>query len=375
MQTSVTSSDLRATNRRRVLNTVYQRKEISKQGLSQELCMSLPTVTQNLKELETAGLVERKGLYESTGGRKAHIYRFVADARVAVGVVLLKDLYRIVAVDLYGVELKSEEVHRPFSCDDGYFLQMGGHVNDLIAALGCDPVRILGVCIALQGLISPDQTAVAYGEILNCTGLTLDRVAAGIPYPCTLIHDTEAAAAAELWARKDLTDAVLLSLTKNFGGAVITGGRVHHGLELASGIIEHMRLYPYGRPCYCGKQGCIEAYCSAGALKRDAGEPLETFFEGLRAGDEARSVIWQTYLRNLSIAINNIRMVFDSEFIIGGYLLRFMNAGDFEQLTQYAQEECPFETSGIRIRRSIYSGDAAAPGAAISLVKRFWDAQ
>lgn len=198
MQTSVTSSDLRATNRRRVLNAVYQRKEISKQGLSQELCMSLPTVTQNLKELEAAGLVERKGLYESTGGRKAHIYRFVADARVAVGVVLLKDLYRIVAVDLYGVELKSEEVHRPFSCDDGYFLQMGEHVNALIAALGCDPVRILGVCIALQGLISPDQTAVAYGEILNCTGLTLDRVAAGIPYPCALIHDTEAAAAAEL---------------------------------------------------------------------------------------------------------------------------------------------------------------------------------
>lgn len=30
MQTSVTSSDLRATNRRRVLNAVYQRKEISK---------------------------------------------------------------------------------------------------------------------------------------------------------------------------------------------------------------------------------------------------------------------------------------------------------------------------------------------------------
>ena len=375
MQTSVTSSDLRATNRRRVLYAVYQRKEISKQGLAQELCMSLPTVTQNLTELEAAGLVERKGLYESTGGRKAHIYHFVADAHIAVGVVLLKDLYRIVAVDLYGEELKSEEVSHPFSCDDEYFLQMGGHVNALIAALGCDNSRILGVCIALQGLISPDQTTVAYGEILSCTGLTLDRVAAGIPYPCTLIHDTDAAAAAELWARKDLTDAVLLSLTKNFGGAVITGGQVHHGLELASGIIEHMRLYPHGRLCYCGKQGCIEAYCSAGALKRDAGEPLETFFEGLRAGDRARQEIWQTYLHNLAIAINNIRMVFDSEFIIGGYLLRFMTDEDFNQLTQYAQSECPFETSGIRICRSIYSGDAAAPGAAISLIKPFWAAQ
>ena len=94
MTLSATSSDIRAANRRRVLHTVYRQKEISRQGLSQALSMSLPTVTQNLKEIEAFGLIKRQGLYESTGGRKAHIYHFVSRARIAIGVVLLKDLYR-----------------------------------------------------------------------------------------------------------------------------------------------------------------------------------------------------------------------------------------------------------------------------------------
>ena len=47
---SVTSSELRVTNRRRVLRIVYEHKEISKQDISRKLSMSLPTVTQNLKD-------------------------------------------------------------------------------------------------------------------------------------------------------------------------------------------------------------------------------------------------------------------------------------------------------------------------------------
>ncbi|MBD5456876.1 MAG: ROK family transcriptional regulator [Lachnospiraceae bacterium] len=373
MNTSVTSSALRAANRRRVLYAVYQNKEISKQGLAQNLGISLPTVTQNLHEWETIGLVERKGLYESTGGRKAHIYRFVATAHVAIGIVLLKDFYRIVAVDLYGEVLQSSEISQPFIRNSTFFYEMGKNINEFIERLHFDPDRILGVCIALQGLVSSDGNTVIYGEILNCTGLTLDEIKVNIQYPCTLIHDTEASATAELWAQKDLKDAVLLSLTRNFGGALITNGTVHRGLELSSGIIEHMCLYPHGRPCYCGKHGCIEAYCSAYALQCDAGEPLELFFESLRAGDDRRLKIWHTYLQNLAIAINNIRMVLDSEYVIGGYLLRFMNDDDFAQLSEYAEKECPFQSSGIHIKRSVYLDDAAAPGAAISLVKNFWD--
>ena len=368
---SSTSAELRNANRRRVLHAVYEQIGISKQDLSQRLSMSLPTVTQNLKEFEAMGLIERRGLCESTGGRKAQIYHFVSDARVAIGAILLKEFYRIVMVDLYGNVLKAERFPTPFARTPAYFEQLGQNIRTFISGLTYRPDQILGAAIALQGLVSHDGTSVIYGEILKCTGLTLDEVQPYIPYPCVLIHDTEASAPAEVWAQNDLKDAVLLSLTRNFGGALIISGEVHRGRELSSSVIEHMRLYPNGRPCYCGRKGCIEAYCSAYALQLSAGEPLEQFFPAMRQGSPERTQIWHHYLQDLAIAINNIRMLMDTEYIIGGFLQKFMDDQDFLLLARYVNQECPFQSAPVHLRRSVFSDDAAAPGAAISLIKQY----
>ena len=386
MTLSATSSDIRAANRRRVLHTVYRQKEISRQGLSQALSMSLPTVTQNLKEIEAFGLIKRQGLYESTGGRKAHIYHFVSRARIAIGVVLLKDLYRIVAVDLYGIVLKSRVFSVPFSRTDAYFQHLGKEIQRFAHEAICETEKdrdgtgsdedvlrepILGVSIAIQGLVSSDGATVVYGEILGCTGLKLREIQKFISFPCMLIHDTEASAIAEMWFRNNKKDAVLLSLNRNFGGALIVGGEVHRGPKLRSSVIEHMRLYPEGRLCYCGKRGCMEAYLSAYALQKTAGEPLELFFKAMRAGCQKRTQIWHRYLRDFSVGINNIRMLFDCDYIIGGYLHPFMEESDFSLLAQYAKEECPFPSADIRLIHSAFTDDSAAPGAGIFLVKRF----
>lgn len=371
METFSPSSELRALNRRKVLKAIYQNREGSKQGIAQELSLSLPTVTQNLKELEELGLVDRNGLYESTGGRKAHIYHFLPTGRIAIGVLILKELVNILAVNLHGHVQKSQTLPITFVNSSVYLRRLGDEINAFIESLGCNKNQVLGVSIALQGLISADGKYVLYGEILDCTGLTLGEVQASIEYPCGLIHDTEAAAVAELWVQEDLKDAVLLALSRNLGGALIINGAIHRGQELSSGIIEHTRLYPHGRPCYCGKHGCLEAYCSADALMRDAGEPLELFFSKLRLGDVHRQAIWDTYLHNLAIAINNLRMTLDCEYIIGGYLSKFMIETDFTLLEQYVQEECPFVGTALHLSRSIYTEDSAATGAAITLINAF----
>lgn len=376
MTLSATSSDIRTANKRRVLHTVYSQKEISKQRLSQVLSMSLPTVTQNLKEIEALGLIERRGLYESTGGRKAHIYRFVSNARIALGVVLLKDFYRIVAVDLYGTVLTSKRISLPFSQTDAYFQRLGEELRTFTYEISeslqipCQG-KILGVSIAIQGLVSNDGTTVVYGEILGCTGLKLKEIQRFIDFPCTLIHDTEASAIGEMWFRNNKTDAVLLALNRNFGGALIVDGEVHRGWEFSSSVMEHIRLYPEGRLCYCGKKGCMEAYCSAYALQKTAGEPLEQFFPAMRSGSQNRVTIWSHYLRDLAVGINNIRMLFDCEYIIGGYLHQFMEEADFSLLAQFAKEECSFPSTDIRLTHSAFMDDSAAPGAGILLIKNF----
>lgn len=370
MTTSNTTSDLRNINRHSVFDLIYQERVISKKQISQALNMSLPTVTQNLKELVQIGYVNRKGLFESTGGRKAEVYSFIAAARISIGVIILKEMFHIVAADLYGNIQYEEDYPVPFYNDNAFFSQLGEEIDRFVEVAKIDRSRILGVCIALQGLVSTDRTTVIYSDILKCKGLTLQEISANIHFPCTLIHDTFATATSEIWVRKDIQTAAFISLNRYLGGSLILDGKVCEGRNLSS-VLEHMRLYPNGKKCYCGKNGCFESYCSAYALQRDAGETLGSFFEALRKGDPKRAEIWNNYLHNLAVAINNIRMLIDCEFIIGGHLLQFMVQSDFDILQKYADEECPFDFAGIKISRSKCSDNAAAYGAALLLIRDF----
>ena len=72
--------------------------------------MALSTVSQNISLLEEEGLIERKGYFDSTGGRKAHAIRIVPDFKIAIGVGILKDMFHIIAVDLYGTLLTLSSV-------------------------------------------------------------------------------------------------------------------------------------------------------------------------------------------------------------------------------------------------------------------------
>ena len=70
MEPTMNTAVLRQTNRRRVLQYLYDSGEpATKQEIAGELSLSLPTVTGNLAELLEEGLVSCSGTQESTGGQ------------------------------------------------------------------------------------------------------------------------------------------------------------------------------------------------------------------------------------------------------------------------------------------------------------------
>lgn len=62
------SMEVKKMNRNAIYRYLYHRESTSIQEIAQALGLSLPTVTQNLKELQERGLIEETGLYQSTGG-------------------------------------------------------------------------------------------------------------------------------------------------------------------------------------------------------------------------------------------------------------------------------------------------------------------
>ena len=369
----LTPQELKNINRWKIYDHLYQAKKTSKQEIAQALGLSIPTVTQSLNVFIERGFVKNYGEAESTGGRRAQIFGFHAMARVAVGVEVLKEGVQIVAVDLYGTILSEDYWQIPFENQDGYYRELCRRIDRFSEQLHCTEEQDLGVCITIQGLVSSDGETITFSEILNSTGVSRRMYQQYLTMPCKLMHDTEAAALAEVWHRPDIGNAVYLALNRNFGGILIVNGRVFNGGELSSGIIEHMCIDPDGPLCYCGKQGCVETFCSANSLRSAAQMDLGTFFERMHGGDPRCCKIWRNYLHKLALTIDNIRMIIDCEFILSGYLLEYMNEDDIQRLTRYVKEQCAFDSPDFSLRLGRYGSKSASLGAAISLIEDFLD--
>ena len=274
----LTNINLKQLNKSKVYRFIYRNKVTSKLQIVQELQMGLSTVSQNLNLLEKEGLIERNGYFDSTGGRKAHAIRIVPDFKISIGIGILKDMFHIIAVDLYGNTICTDTISLPYSNIADYYEQVTNQIKNFISANQYEEEKILGVCIATQGITSPDNTTVTYGKILNNTGMNLENFSRRLPYCCHLEHDSKSAAFLELWTHPELDSAVIFLLNRNMGGAIISNHHIHQGISMHSGTIEHMCINPEGPLCYCGNRGCLETYCSTNALEEASGLPVKEFF-------------------------------------------------------------------------------------------------
>ncbi|MBP2113339.1 ROK family transcriptional regulator [Paenibacillus silagei] len=366
------SMEVKKMNRNAIYRYLYHRESTSIQEIAQALGLSLPTVTQNLKELQERGLIEETGLYESTGGRKAKSLACNRVAGYAVGLDVTLNHVGIVVIDLSGRIIKNVRNHYPFANEETYFRGVGKLVEDFIEACQLDRSQILGVGIALPAILSGDRQTVSYATVIDFKGGSVRRFAEYIPYPCVLSNDANAAGLTELWGEQDIHNVVYLSLNNSVGGAIIVGNQIYAGQNYRSGEFGHMTILPGGRTCYCGQKGCVDAYCTARLLSDSTGGSIVEFFRLLGEGKKEQQAIWQEYVGYLVITVNNLRMLYDCDVILGGYAGAYMEEY-IDDLQALAASKNTFEQDGSYLRVCKYKLEATAVGAALELVTEFID--
>ena len=363
--------ELGISNRSKVFRLIYSKDKISKQEIANELNLSLPTVASLLKELYSLRVICKNGYFESTGGRKPFVISINENAKIAIGVEVLKASVRIVAINLKGKILREEFYKIPFSASDHYYKQLGSLINSFADSLHLGENEYLGVYLAVQGLVSVSGDEIISGDILGYTGTKLDAFQKHINLPCRLFHDTELAAFAELWNQPDIKNAVILVLNQYLGGALIINGDVYQGEKFSGCVIEHMRLIPNGRDCYCRHKGCFNTYCSAYSLEQDSGMKIEDFFVALKNGNKEVESIFNTFLENLALGINNISMVVDCEFIIAGVIEKYLTEEHLQKLSKLVKKAAAFDNIEFHYRHSVHGIKAASRGAALKLISEF----
>lgn len=137
--------------------------------------------------------------------------------------------------------------------------------------------EIAAVGVAAAAFLDAGRRLIRYAPNIAWRELPLaDRLSERLGLPVILENDANAAGWAEhrfgAGAAHPDDDMVMLTLGTGVGGAIISGGRLHHGGFGGAGELGHVLLVPDGLACGCGARGCLEQYASGRALLRIADE-------------------------------------------------------------------------------------------------------
>lgn len=280
--------------------------------------------------------------------------------------------------------LQRTSIPFPMIGGEGVAKLLAETVRIFLAEHGVSSEKLHHVGVVVPGSIDPTG-----GIILDAHNLGFHDVPfrdqlqtqfAGLPV--FLANDADGAALAELGrgAFVGHTTGVLLTLGTGVGGGVILNGKMFSGGCRRGIELGHMQIVSGGELCTCGVRGCIEAYCSATALIRDALRAAKEHPESAlakteemtakyaidcaKAGDSVAEVVFEQYVDHLAAACVSVVHLLDPEVIaIGGGV---SHAGDFlfEPLRKKTLEKCFFDSHG-EIVPAVMGNDAGIIGAAM----------
>lgn len=100
--------------------------------------------------------------------------------------------------------------------------------------------------------------------------------------PVGITNDANAAAIGEMayGVARGMKNFIVITLGTGVGSGIVVNGQLVYGSDGLAGELGHVTMVRQGgRPCGCGREGCLEAYCSATGVARTAREVLSTTAE------------------------------------------------------------------------------------------------
>jgi glucokinase len=133
--------------------------------------------------------------------------------------------------------------------------------------------------------------------------------------PLAVTNDANAAAIGEMLfgAAQEMKDFIVITLGTGLGSGIVSNGQMIYGADGFAGEIGHTTVDPHGRRCGCGRQGCLETYCSATGICRtiqelicNSAEPSE--LRTIAFSNLTSEMVYEAALRRDPLALEAFEM-------------------------------------------------------------------
>jgi len=230
---------------------------------------------------------------------------------IAIGIDIGGTNTVIGAVDITG-ELLVEDVIRTDKYDliEEYVDKIAETIEKLLNTLGED-ITLVGIGIGAPNVNSYTGT-IEFAPNLRWKGnIKLDTlISKYFNVPVYLLNDANAAALGEMMygAAKGIRDFIVVTLGTGLGSGFVSNGELIIGHNGHAGELGHTIVEPGGRPCGCGRNGCLEQYASATGIVKTVNEMLvdntyDSILRSYRDFEITSKLIYQAALQGDSLSI------------------------------------------------------------------------
>ncbi len=206
-------------------------------------------------------------------------------------------------------------------------------ITDLIAGLEAGTGRSGSIGIGIPGSLEPVSRLGKGASSTWLLGQPVEQdLRDAIGREIRVENDADCFAASEAadGAGQGFNVVFAVILGSGAGAGIAIGGRAHHGPNNSGGEWGHNPL-PFpditeipGRPCYCGRHGCMESWISGRAFEaeyaRHTGEELKAreIVGRMRGGDRLAGMLWDRYVDRVARGLATVVNTLDPDVLVMG---------------------------------------------------------
>ncbi len=312
--------ELKKQNTLKVFFAMQKHGSLSRKEIAKRTFLSWGSVSTITSELISRGVlaVEKQS---SDGGRPAETLVLTKERFLQLGVDINSVGLRFVVVSLRGGIIYSDYLPIVSNEKDALLLELEKKTSEILSLYPA----VSSISVSMQGKINR-KTGISlrtnfFKDWKNVP--LVDFFEQKFSRPTNLYHDPDCLMAYHLFTDGRLTsskDGFVVRVDDGIGMAMLVDGKIYQVGDETSFELGHTIAVPDGKPCPCGKKGCLERYSALRGMKdaysSEFGNEPNDFYALLRERNEKIDDIVSTATAHLGVALANLFTLACPQFVL-----------------------------------------------------------
>lgn len=264
---------IRKQNETLIIKTILEYHNISRTKISEVTGLNKASTSEIIqKYLDSKILIEEgTDIGGKKGGKKPIFLKFNEKAGYIISIELAVDYTTYCLSTINGILIDAVKDKSLVPNKDNFLEIIDTIYNKYENIFNKSIYKLVGISIAIHGIVFNNK--ILFTPYYNLSKTNIDDVFYK-KYQIPIIIENEANlfAISEMGHLKDKKNLIGISVHSGIGAGIILNGELIKGTSGRAGEIGHTILFPNGKKCECGNNGCIEQYCSLNVLVENFNE-------------------------------------------------------------------------------------------------------